>query len=299
MKLFTKIALGIAGFFFSIAAICLVVAVSMGVTASDVQTMFKEGKFSFGPEDGLYIRLWDDNDIDISFGDDEDDGDLSEHHEDSHHYVDGYRQHEITHACTNLYIKLGAGKFDMYYGDVSCVQIRQKDVPEFEITSSDVEQELRIEGGLDVVDNSDAELIIILPQNVKLESVYLEVGASVANVSDIITDEFSFEVGAGQANMSNLSVHDFDLEVGAGQAIVKNLSVNKLNVEAGMGEVDVEIDGVEADYNYDVECGIGEVTVGNRSFGGMGAEQSITNLNATKEMNIECGIGKVAVKFTE
>ena len=100
------------------------------------------------------------------------------------------------------------------------------------------------------------------------------------------------------AKLSNLWIDHFDIEVGAGEVVAKNVSVQNLDVEAGVGEVDIEIAGAESDYSYDIECGIGEVIVGNRSFGGMGGSEKVTNLNAVNEMNIECGIGKVNVQFT-
>ncbi len=291
MKLFTKIALGISGFFFGVSMICFVIALSMGVTVKDIKTMVRDGKFSFGPEDGFYISFGDDNDVSIG-GEN-----LENHHEDTHHSKDDYRNHEITHVCTILNVKLGAGKVDIYYDDVPNVQIKQKNIPGFKITSNDKERMLRIEGDINVVDNSDAALTIILPKDVKLEKIYLEIGASAAKVQDIIVDEFTFLIGAGQATVSNVSASEFDIEVGAGEAIVKNLSTRNLEVEVGVGEVDIEVAGAETDYSYDVDCGIGEVTVDNRSFVGTGAEKSITNMGATNHMDIDCGIGKVNIHF--
>ena len=290
MKLFTKIALGIAGFFFGVAAICLVAAFAMGVTTADVQTMVRDGKFSFGPEDGIHIQLW---------GDEELEGSCPSNHHGSYQDSSDYTsEHEIPHVCTVLNVKLGAGKVNIYYDDVPFVQVQQKNIPGFLITTSDVDQSVYIRGDLDIIDNSNASLTIILPRNIKFEAIYLEIGASEANVSDIIAEEFTFVVGAGQANLSNIGIDHFDIEVGAGEVVAKNVSVRNLDVEAGVGEVDIEIAGAESDYSYDIECGIGEVIVGNRSFGGMGGSEKVANLNAVNEMNIECGIGKVNVQFT-
>lgn len=297
MKLFTKIALGITGFFFSIAVICLVLAFAMGVTVTDVQTMIRDGKFRFGPEDIVHISLGDDEpETSLLFEHYEEN--YEENREENYMQSKDYSSHEITHVCTTLNVKLGAGKVEIYSDDVPNVQIQQKNIPGFAVTSSEADQMLCVEGDMDIVDCPDASLTIILPRNVRLETVYLEVGASEVNLYDIISEEFEFVAGAGQANLSNLEVGDCDIEVGAGQAVVKNLLVRDLDVETGVGEVDIEIAGAETEYCYDVECGIGKVIVGDRSFGGMGAGQEITNLNAVKEMNIECGVGEVCVRFT-
>ena len=298
MKRFTKIALGLAGFCASVAVVCLVIAFAMGVKASDIKTMIRDGKFSFGPEDGFHITIWGDNDMTIHFPGESKVENETNHHSDTHHSLGYMNEYEVTHACTILNVKLGAGKVDIYYDDVSNVQVKYKNIPGFEITTSDVEKSVYISGDVNAIDTSDASLSIILPQDVKLEEVYLEVGASKANLSDIMTEKFTFIVGAGQANMSNVSVSKFDLEVGAGEVVARNLSVQDLDIEVGVGEVDIEIEGTKTDYNYEIDCGIGEVIVGDRSFVGTGSEKSITNMGAMHHMDIECGIGKVNVHFT-
>lgn len=281
MKRFTKIALCIAGFFFGVALICLVAALAMGVRIADVENMIRNGVFSFGPEDGLHIQILNDDELDNRPSSSDDTS-----------------EHEIEHVCTVLNVKLAAGKVDIHYADVPFVQVKQKNIPGFALTTSDVNQSAYISGDLDVIDNSDASLTIMLPRDAEFEAIYLEIGASKAEVSDLIAEEFTFVVGAGQAKLSNLTVGDFDIKVGAGEAVIKNLSVGDLEVEAGVGEVDIEIAGAETDYSYDIECGIGEVVVGNNAYGGIGGSKTVTNMDATKEMNIECGIGKVNIQFT-
>lgn len=328
MKLFTKIALGIAGFFTSIGVICLVVALILGFRWTDFLRMVNEGKFNFGPEDdfGFHISFFDDDydghdehdnyyDYDDGYGDyDEDDnyyddgyGDYDRHDADKddtafyhggEYSIEDNKVCEIPHECTRIFIEYGAGTLGISYADVSTVQIVQENVKNFSVTSSEVDKTLYIKGSPDVTGNSNASLAIILPQGTQLEVVDLEIGASKAKICDLTAKECSITVGAGHAELSDICVDKLDLEVGVGQAEVKNLSVQKLDVEAGVGQVDIEVAGAETDYNYDVECGIGEVMVGNHSFGGVGAEQNITNIGASHHMDIECGMGRVGVHFT-
>jgi len=287
LKLFTKIALGIAGFFASVAVICAVIAFASGFTWTDFQTMVRDGKFNIGPEDGLQIHLLGENDIDIDidFG--------KKHHEDGTHY----EVQEITGKCTKIDLEYGAGRLEIYYTNTTHITVEQDGV-----TGFSMEQEgdtLSIEGGLTVTGSSDASLIICIPEGMTFKEVDLEVGASVADIADLCADNISITVGAGQATISNIQADTMELEVGAGQAVVKNLLVEELDVEAGVGEVDIEIAGAEKDYNYNIECGIGDVNVGKKSYGGLGAEQTVSNPGATKQMDIECGIGKVIIKFIE
>ena len=278
MKRFTKISLRIAGFFFGLALVCLVIGLMMGIRVSDVEDMIRNGVLSYGPEDGFHIQILKNDKNKVS----------SEKND---------TEHELSHTCTKLYLELSAGEIDISYGDVDYIQIQQQNIPGFSVVSNEEEQSVRIQGDVNVVHNSAMKLTMILPRDVELEEMHLEIGASDARVQDIITKELVFVVGAGQAKMSNLSAEKFELEVGAGEAIAENLSAKELDIEAGVGRVDIEIAGAEKDYNYDVECGIGEVAVGTHSWSGLGATQSITKDGAIHQMHISCGIGEVNVHF--
>ena len=139
----------------------------------------------------------------------------------------------------------------------------------------------------------------MIPQEMQFEDVELEIGASKADIKDLLADKLSITVGAGQADISKITAKKLELEVGAGQATAVQLEIEKLDVEAGIGQVNIALNGVQEDYNYNVECGIGNVVVGKASYGGLGAEQNVKNDGASKEINVECGIGEVRIKFQE
>lgn len=285
MKLFTKIALGIAGFFASIALICGIIAFSMGLTTDKFMDMVNRGAFS--------IEFGDDNVIsffgtgDVRWYDDED------------AYVGGENSKIIEQDCRNLELEYGAGQLEIYYGDVSDVQVDSKNVHGLKITvgGEEGEETLYIEGGLNVTDASDSKLVIILPKEMQFEHVDMELGASQADIDGLLAEEIDLSVGAGQANIANVNTRILDMEVGAGEAGVTNLTVWNLNLEVGVGEANVQVNGAENDFNYRIECGVGEVVVGNKSYGGLGAEQTIKNQESSYMIDIECGIGSVDVQF--
>ena len=289
MKRFIKIALGIAGFFGCVAVVCMVIALVMGFTVDDFQVMVREGKFAFKPIDGVQLHFFDEDDVIV---------DNDAHHEDNHHDSNaGESQSDVLHACSKIYVEYGAGILKIEYADVENVQVIEKNVKKFSVTTSEVDETVHVSGGIDVSNNSDSELTILIPRGTKLEELNLKIGASYATLEGIEADEMDVTVGAGEAQLSNLNARYFDLEVGAGYAKLTSLKVGSMDVEVGVGEVDIEIAGAEQEYNYSVECGIGEVTIGSHSYSGLGAEENVRNPDATKEMDIECGIGKVSVRF--
>jgi len=282
MKTFTKIMLIIAGIFASVGVICMVVAFAMGLTSEHLVDMVQDGRFSFDEGD-LHISFGDDTDIDIESNSEMKDESI----------------YTIKESCHSMDIEFGAGILDIYYDDVEYIQVKQTNIENLKVQVKNEKLYIREESDIhiDLDDIEDRSLTILIPKNMKFEEVELEIGASKADIKDIISKDISITVGAGQADVSKLTAKEFDLEVGAGQATAVQLDVEKLNVEAGMGQVNIALNGVQEEYNYNVECGIGNVTVGSASYGGLGAEQSIKHEGATKEINVECGIGEVKIKF--
>jgi len=282
MKTFTKIMLIIAGVFASVGVICMVVAFAMGLTSEHLVDMVQDGRFSFDEGD-LHISFGDDTDIDIESNSEMKDESI----------------YTIKESCHSMDIEFGAGILDIYYDDVEYIQVKQTNIENLKVQVKNEKLYIREESDIhiDLDDIEDRSLTILIPKNMKFEEVELEIGASKADIKDIISKDISITVGAGQADVSKLTAKEFDLEVGAGQATAVQLDVEKLNVEAGMGQVNIALNGVQEEYNYNVECGIGNVTVGSASYGGLGAEQSIKHEGAIKEINVECGIGEVKIKF--
>ena len=256
MKRFTKISLGIAGFFTSVAIICVVIALAMGFTSHDFVQMMRDGRFSIQMGDGeihiFGIKEKEILEFDWDFFEDEDLGE-SEYEDDQIYDIKG--------EYTNLEVEFGAGQLEIYYADVANIQIVKKDVTGFELKTDEERKTICIEGGLHVNSREDAKLTIILPRETSFEKV--------------------------------------DLEVGAGQATIYGLIVDKLEVEVGAGQAIIEMAGSEKDYSYKVSCGIGNVEIGNHSFGGFGANQSVQQDRTDKKIEVDCGIGEVIIRFNE
>lgn len=291
MKKFTNIMLWISGIFAVIGVVCLLISHAMGLNKERFQQMVDDGKFQialgddnkisfFGGLSGWEIKLTDDDDEVLHDGD-----------ENTESVVD------LEKKYSKLDLEYGAGLLEIYYDDVEHIQVLQEDVPNFKVYEED--DELCIQGGLGVKDNSDAVLTIILPKQYYFEEAELDIGAAQANIDGLTGTELSITVGAGEANLNHLNAQKVELEVGAGQARVMDLLVEDLEVEVGIGQVEVRIAGAEDSYNYRVECGIGNVKIGDNSYGGLGAEQKVLNPGAKGNIRIDCGIGEAIIVFIE
>ena len=74
--------------------------------------------------------------------------------------------------------------------------------------------------------------------------------------------------------------------------------MHDLEVDCGIGNVDLDILGKEADYNYEISCAAGNVDIGDSSYSGIGHDKNITNPNAKGDMELNCGVGNITVSFS-
>lgn len=144
------------------------------------------------------------------------------------------------------------------------------------------------------------KVCVFYPKDVKLDELDIEMGAgSVYLNREIQTGKLSVEVGAGEfEGNASVTAKEADLQIGTGSMTFTDLSAEKTSGECGLGELDLTMTGDQEDYNYDLQCGIGNMDVGSDSYSGFGKEDHISNTGADRKMDLECGMGDVSVSFS-
>lgn len=137
---------------------------------------------------------------------------------------------------------------------------------------------------------------VYLPRQMRFEEVSLDLAAGTLFVEEICADSLSVNVDAGEATIDNFDVKEADFECGTGAITAQGAVSQEIDMECGIGSITYTAAGYEADYNYNIECGVGEVICGDSSYSGLGTDKRIDN-RAPKEINIECGVGSVTIDF--
>lgn len=96
----------------------------------------------------------------------------------------------------------------------------------------------------------------------------------------------------------SIALEKAKFSIGAGVLKVDGLTADEIDIECGAGEVQFTAGGQEKDYNFGVGVGVGEVTIGSETMGGLAVEKQIDN-HAHREISVECGAGKVNIAFEE
>lgn len=122
-------------------------------------------------------------------------------------------------------------------------------------------------------------IIIYLPQGEALEELKVKGGAASITIEKLVCEKVSLEIGAGSVSYQGL--------------VEKELSA-----DCGLGSVDLMLDGKPNDFNYDLECGLGSISV-ERGPNIAGAGENKMDNKASKRMWLECGLGSVDVSFSE
>ena len=293
MKKFTNIMLKIAGIMAVLGAVCMIIAFAMGLTTDHFMQMLRDGRFALVIKEGHIVKYTEEpmgEDVSNSMGLFVEESDVVESDE---------WQIFLDEECKSLDVDFGAGVLDIHYDDVEDIQVYHENIKQFKAEVRN--GVLKINTGHEVyIDDADnRQLVIVLPTEMQLNEVDLDVAAALANIDGILAKDVNITIGAGQANISNITTESMELEVGAGAAIVSSLDAREIEAKCGMGQIDIEVAGTQTDYNCDVECGMGEVVVGNYSYGGVGTQHHGENHEVTKHIDIECGMGEVNVKFME
>lgn len=131
------------------------------------------------------------------------------------------------------------------------------------------------------------------------EQISILVGAGELLADRVTAGTADFEIGAGYLGIDELTVSgETDVEVSMGAAEIAGTLSGDLDMECDMGEIVMRLTGSEDDHSYSVECGMGNVTVGNYSHGGIATEKS-WNTGKGSEFDINCNMGNVTVTFEE
>lgn len=217
---------------------------------------------------------------------------------------------------------------EMKYGEVY-VQAYDGDDIKVEVEKPTSHYECEQDGDtLSIVDKSSNKNIIrglgekhtiisvYLPEDLMFTSANLEVGAGYMEAEDLESDELTVDVGAGEFKGDQIVTKDSSyLSVGTGHLKLDDSSLRNVEIDGGTGAVEysgsmkgdnqlscgvgavqIDLEEKESDYNYRIQCDIGEAKIGGDSYSGLGNETSVDN-GAENMLDIDCSVGQVVVTF--
>ena len=309
MKKFTKGMLIAAGIFGAVGIGLTAAGGVMGASMSELTGVNSLKRI-------LWMTEWDDDHDDYDDIDDDDDDDDYEdrvEHDGMEHSAEmGQKNmepaavgnesatdgivYQLKYQPTKLDIELKYDELILEEGDSFCVRVYDDSGKNVTVKESSDTLKVRSTKKL----SKNRKVCISYPEDVKLQELEIEMGAGTVYLNrDIETEKLSVEMGAGEFESKNpVTAREADLEIGTGSMTFADLSARKTDGECGLGELDLTLTGTQEDYNYDLECGVGNLDVGSDSYSGLGREKTISNKGADRKLDLECGMGNISVDFS-
>ncbi len=123
--------------------------------------------------------------------------------------------------------------------------------------------------------------------------VHLVLGAGEVNIGSLTAEtKAEIEGGAGKLTISGGLLKDLDLEMGVGQLNLAASLPGSSELELGVGESNLTLIGSETEYAFEIEKGIGSLTVNGQAVTDFGSFGSGAN-----QVEIHGGIGAIHLNF--
>lgn len=166
-----------------------------------------------------------------------------------------------------------------------------------------------------VVKNNNEKVYLYLPKNAVLDDVDISVGGGLVELGEIAANsldleagagmivsekiqckELSVDIGAGKATLKGVETKDLDINVGVGHAYVAGDVSGEIDAECGMGVLELVLAGAEEDFNYELSCAAGGISIDGETISVLADDKDINN-GAGKECNLDCAMGSIKVTF--
>ena len=271
MKGFTKVCLIVSALLICIAAVCLGAGIALGGGLNEVRAMAEAGELNVG---GWHIGRWD-----FFWNDDWDDEEPAEIEDgivNKQFDADGIKELDI----------------EIRFGEV-LIQDSE--------TSGDVNVMIAIPKGKAFKEFSfktDAGSVH-MTHRILADEAALEIDAGELIAEEVIAEkELAVDVGAGNASISRFSAGELAADCGVGELSLSGTAQNEVDAECGVGTISLTLMGRQEDFDYKIDCGLGQVRVNGDEYSSLSVDKVIDN-GAGKEVSLTCGVGTISVKVEE
>ncbi len=147
--------------------------------------------------------------------------------------------------------------------------------------------------------SEDMVIKLYVPQDIILEKFNVEIGACDFNIDNIFANKINLSVGAGNLSIKRINAEKCKIECGMGNIDIRSVDIkDSIDIECGMGSVNAVIFGDKDEFNYNIDCALGNVNIAGQSSGAF--INSINNKNnRDKDIKIDCGLGNVDISFID
>ncbi len=125
------------------------------------------------------------------------------------------------------------------------------------------------------------------------KNISLEMGAGDIFAENLQADKIKISAGAGRLEIADGKLNDMSLDCGVGEIIIGGTITGKNKINAGVGSLKINIDGNIDDYDFDIDKGIGKITVNGEEYERKHIE------GAKNSFDIDGGVGEINIQINQ
>ena len=300
MKLFTKISLIVAAIAGGVGILAVVIGLVMGAKVEDLQQMGiyispnqvelsgvirNEIRDEFLDEFDEYHHIYNDRD--------------SKHHKGVEEHNNTPNGNQDSSQNSNMVNGINRLEVDVQNADITIFSV--EDTEEIQYSTNRGKEIARVEGNTlkleeEISIKEHLELEIYIPVGV-LREIEIEATNGAIKADRIVADNVSIDIDNASVDIQQLVAADkAELQINAGEMVIGYYEGSHLDVECAVGAMMVVCEGNKNDYNYNLECGVGEIILGDETYSGLGQERQVQN-GGTKVIEAECAMGQIQIEF--
>jgi len=144
--------------------------------------------------------------------------------------------------------------------------------------------------------SADAGTAVI--ESLSGNEIDVSANAGTLEIYEVTAKNLSADADAGSLSIRKLSVEDIELNASAGSLTIEGKVGRNADIECGVGSVSLTLQGAETDYDYQLECAMGEIDINGDEYTGLDKEKNIRN-GGKGTFDIECSMGSVEIRFID
>lgn len=158
--------------------------------------------------------------------------------------------------------------------------------------------DIKKKGKYESINNvEDAKLILRIPAHMEFEELDINLNAGALEADQLDAKELSLNLNASAAEIQELNVGVLDVENNAGALRAYGTIGEMLEVDCNAGATEIQIKGAYADFNYEMNCNVGAIRIGDEEYSGLKSAVSMKQEKARKNMDLDCGAGEIDIQF--
>ncbi len=223
---------------------------------------------------------------------------------------------EVYENVNNLDIELDVSKLNIKNGDefkVEVINPTNKFYCEMNGNTLKIKDKRTNVNLFNFSDDVIPEIVVYIPDNIKLEEIEINTGVSETYIEELIADKVDIEIGVGKFVVNNIVAEEVKISGGAGETNINKstLDVLKLDagigkftinskiseeakIEAGVGQLIINLEGNRDNYKVKTGTGLGSLLVDGKK----ASDNQIIG-DGNSDIKVEAGVGEVRVDFID